>query len=78
MAEFVNKAIQNRKGLTMEIYEKVSTSLSFVERENATRKFWEENGVFKKSMEYIARADKNSRQAQTKGEDGTPRRQYYE
>ena len=36
----------------MEIYEKVSTSLSFVEREKATRKFWEENGIFKKSMEH--------------------------
>ena len=35
----------------MELYEKVSTSLNFVEREKATRKFWEENGVFKKSID---------------------------
>ncbi|MBQ7356508.1 MAG: class I tRNA ligase family protein, partial [Clostridia bacterium] len=35
----------------MELYEKVSTSLGFVEREKATRKFWEENGVFEKSIE---------------------------
>ena len=35
----------------MELYERVSTSLNFVEREKATRKFWEENGVFEKSIE---------------------------
>ena len=34
-----------------EIYEKVSASLSFVEREKATRRFWEENGIFEKSVE---------------------------
>ncbi len=34
-----------------EIYEKVSASLGFVEREKATRKFWEENGVFEKSVD---------------------------
>ena len=34
----------------MEIYEKVSTNLNFVEREKATRKFWEENEVFEKSI----------------------------
>ena len=34
----------------MEIYEKVQTSLNFVEREKAQRKFWEENGVFEKSV----------------------------
>ena len=33
-----------------EIYEKVPTSLNFVEREKATRKFWEENSVFEKSI----------------------------
>ena len=34
-----------------EVYEKVSASLGFVEREKATRKFWEENGIFEKSIE---------------------------
>ena len=34
-----------------EVYEKVSASLGFVEREKATRRFWEENGVFEKSVE---------------------------
>ena len=33
----------------MEIYEKVSTNLNFVEREKQTRKFWEENKIFEKS-----------------------------
>ena len=32
------------------LYEKVSTSLNFVEREKKTAKFWEENGIFEKSM----------------------------
>ena len=35
----------------MEVYEKVSTNLSFVEREKAVRRFWEENKVFEKSIE---------------------------
>ncbi len=35
----------------MAIYEKVSTDLGFVEREKATRKFWEKNGIFEKSIE---------------------------
>ena len=34
----------------MEIYEKVSTNLNFVEREKVTRKFWEEVGVFGQSI----------------------------
>ena len=34
----------------MELYSKVSTNLNFVEREKATRKFWEENKVFEKSI----------------------------
>ena len=34
----------------MEVYEKVSTNLSFVEREKAVRRFWEENKVFEKSI----------------------------
>ena len=33
-----------------EVYEKVSTSLNFVEREKATRAFWEKNGIFEKSI----------------------------
>ena len=33
-----------------ELYSKVSTNLNFVEREKATRKFWEENGIFEKSI----------------------------
>ncbi len=35
----------------MEVYEKVSTNLSFVEREKAVRRFWEENKVFEKSVD---------------------------
>jgi len=38
------------KGEIMEIYEKVPTNLNFVEREKATRKFWEQNEIFKKSI----------------------------
>ena len=34
----------------MEIYEKVSTNLNFVEREKATRAFWEQNNIFEKSI----------------------------
>ena len=34
-----------------DVYEKVSASLGFVEREKATRKFWEENAVFEKSVD---------------------------
>ena len=35
----------------MEIYEKVPTNLNFVEREKATRKFWEQNKIFEKSID---------------------------
>ncbi len=35
----------------MAIYEKVSTDLGFVEREKATRRFWEENKVFERSID---------------------------
>lgn len=35
----------------MGIYKDVSTNLNFVERENATVKFWEENQIFEKSVE---------------------------
>ena len=41
-----------------EIYRKVPTSLNFVEREKAVRKFWEENGIFEKSM--FSRPEDNS------------------
>ena len=41
-----------------EIYKKVPTSLNFVEREKAIRKFWEENGIFEKSMQ--SRPEENS------------------
>ncbi len=34
-----------------ELYEKVATNLNFVEREKATRKFWEDNKIFEKSLE---------------------------
>ena len=34
-----------------ELYTKVSTNLNFVEREKATRKFWEDNKIFEKSIE---------------------------
>ena len=35
----------------MELYEKVSTDLGFVAREKATRRFWEENKIFEKSID---------------------------
>jgi len=34
-----------------EIYERVSTNLDFVEREKATRRFWEAEGIFQKSID---------------------------
>jgi len=34
-----------------ELYTKVSASLNFVEREKAVRRFWEENGIFEKSID---------------------------
>ncbi len=36
----------------MSIYKKVSTDLKFVDREKETEKFWEDNHIFEKSMEY--------------------------
>ena len=33
-----------------EIYSKVSANLNFVEREKATKSFWEEAGIFEKSI----------------------------
>ncbi len=41
---------ENERNGRMEIYEKVSTNLNFVEREKATRSFWEEKGIFEKSI----------------------------
>ena len=35
----------------MSLYKEVSTNLSFVEREQKTEKFWEENRIFEKSVE---------------------------
>ncbi len=40
-----------------ELYSKVSTNLNFVEREKATRKFWEENKIFEKSIEQKANGE---------------------
>jgi isoleucyl-tRNA synthetase len=37
-----------------ELYNKVSTNLNFVEREKATRKFWEENRIFERSIDLRA------------------------
>ena len=34
------------------MYKQVPTSLNFVDREKAVEKFWEDNNVFKKSMEH--------------------------
>ena len=33
------------------LYDKVPTSLNFVEREKQTEKFWKENKIIEKSME---------------------------
>ena len=35
----------------MQLYNKVSTNLNFVQREKETRKFWEENSIFEKSID---------------------------
>ena len=43
----------------MEIYEKVSTNLNFVEREKETRKFWEENKIFEKSIDIREKGGKH-------------------
>ena len=37
--------------LMKELYSKVSTNLNFVQREKETRKFWEENSIFEKSID---------------------------
>ena len=34
------------------MYKQVPTSLNFVDREKAVEKFWEDNDIFKKSMEH--------------------------
>ena len=33
------------------MYNKVDTNLNFVDREKQVKKFWEENDIFRKSME---------------------------
>ena len=33
------------------MYNKVDTNLNFVDREKQVEKFWEENDIFRKSME---------------------------
>ena len=40
-----------------ELYTKVSTNLNFVEREKATRKFWEENAIFEKSIDQRSKGE---------------------
>ena len=40
-----------------ELYTKVSTNLNFVDREKATRKFWEENRIFEKSIDERANGE---------------------
>ena len=35
----------------MEVYERVSSDLNFVQREKQIRKFWEKEGIFEKSVE---------------------------
>ncbi len=35
------------------MYKKVSTDLNFVDREKQTEKFWEDNDIFRKSMETV-------------------------
>ena len=34
------------------MYQKVDTNLNFVENENRTEKFWEENKIFEKQHEH--------------------------
>ena len=34
------------------MYKQVPTSLNFVDREKAVEKFWEDNDIFKKSIEH--------------------------
>ena len=41
----------------MELYDKVSTNLNFVEREKATRRFWEENKIFERSIDERANGE---------------------
>lgn len=47
-----------RKGNIMaEIYKKVSTELNFVEREKATRSFWEQEKIFERSIDERAKGE---------------------
>ena len=41
----------------MQLYKKVSTNLNFVEREKETRKFWEDNSIFEKSIDSRAKGE---------------------
>ena len=41
-----------RKERKHSMYKQVPTSLNFVDREKAVEKFWEDNDIFKKSMEH--------------------------
>ncbi len=38
------------------MYKQVPTSLNFVDREKAVEKFWEDNNIFKKSMDTVRKA----------------------
>ena len=38
------------------MYNKVESNMNFVDREKQTEKFWEDNDIFKKSMEQRSRA----------------------
>ncbi len=39
------------KGMNISMYEKVSPNLNFVEREKKVEKFWNDNGIFQKSID---------------------------
>ena len=43
---------QDMSLVKMAMYKQVPTSLNFVDREKAVEKFWEDNNIFKKSMEH--------------------------
>lgn len=42
---------KSRKGMVINMYNKVETNLNFVDREKATEQFWKENHIFEKSIE---------------------------
>ena len=49
------------------MYNKVETNMNFVDREKQTEKFWEDNDIFKKSMEQRKQGDSPQRGAPTSG-----------